>query len=131
MYLNHRAIIQCVHGGRVMLFPPPFRTLEIINSPVVTETDLMEAVIVGCAQIGPGLKPCTKITSILMGRSLQFQVDGEVPILDSLRAMSDGGPPGMVSAIYDGNSNCTPAPISIQSVTMMNAARTGSAFCAT
>jgi hypothetical protein len=40
----------------------------------------MEAVIVGCAQIGPGFKACTKITFILMGRSLQFQVDGEVPI---------------------------------------------------
>jgi hypothetical protein len=54
-----------------------------MNSPVVTETDLMETVIVGC----------TKIAAILMGRSLQIQVDGEVPILGSLRAMTDGGLP--------------------------------------
>jgi hypothetical protein len=131
MYLNHRAILQCVHGGQVMLFPPPLRSLWIMQSPVVTETDLMQAIIIGCPQVGPGLKPCTKITAILMGRSLQIQIDGEVPILDSLRAMTDGGPPGIVSAINDGSSNCTPAPISIQAVTMMKAARTGAAFCPT
>src|SRR4051794_6970653 len=105
MYLNHRAILQCTHGGRVMLIPPPFRSLWTMNSPVVTEPDLLKAPIIGCPQIGPGLKPCTKITVILMGKALQIQIDGEVPILDSLRAMTDGSAPGIVTAMYDGGSN--------------------------
>jgi hypothetical protein len=114
-----------------MLFPPPYRSLWIMQSPVVTEPDLLQAVILGCPQIGPGLKPCTKITAIQIGRALEIQIDGEVPILDSLMAMTDGGPPGIVRAINDGGSNCTPAPISIQAVTMMSAARAGAAFCPT
>ena len=57
MYLNHRAILQCTHGGRVMLIPPPFRSLWVMQSPVITEPDLMQAFIIGCPQIGPGIKP--------------------------------------------------------------------------
>src|SRR5260370_3534706 len=104
MYLNHRAILQCTHGGRVMLIPPPFRSLWVMQSPVITEPDLMQAFIIGCPQIGPGIKPCTKIVAILMGRSFQIQIDGEVPILDSLRALTDGAPPAAVTASYDANS---------------------------
>lgn len=131
MYLNHRALLQCTHGGRVLLLPPPFRSLNIMQSPVVTDVDLMQAIIVGCPQIGPGIKPCIKIVSILMGRAIQIHVDGEIPILDSLRAMTDGNPPGLVSAINDGGSNATPAPISVQVLTMARAAIAGAAFCPT
>jgi hypothetical protein len=120
-----------MHGGRVLLMPPPMRSLNIMQSPVVTDVDLMQAIIIGCPQIGPGIKPCIKITAILMGRAIQIQVDGETPILDSLQAMTDGNPPGLVSAINDGESNATPAPISVQALTMANAARSGAAFCPT
>src|SRR5205085_2673419 len=101
-YLNHRAMLQCTHGGQVMLIPPPLRSLYVMQSPVLTDMDLMKAMIIGCPQIGPGLKPCLKITMILMGRSLQIHVDGETPILSSLQAMTEGVPPGMVTAITDG-----------------------------
>jgi hypothetical protein len=131
MYLNHRALLQCIHGGRVLLIPPPLRSLNIMQSPVVTDTDLMSAMIIGCPQIGPGIKPCIKIVTILMGRAMQIKVDGETPILDSLRALTDGNPPGVVSAITDGGSNATPAPISVQAMTMVDAANSGAAFCPT
>jgi len=129
MYLNHRAVLQCMHGGRVMLIPPPMRSLSIMQSPVVTDVDLMQAIIIGCPQIGPGVKPCIKITTILMGRAMQIQIDRETPILDSLQAMTDGNPPGLVSAINDGGSNATPAPMSVQTLAMANAAKSGVAFC--
>jgi len=105
------------------------RSLNITGSPVVTDRDLMSAFIVGCPQIGIGLKPCIKIVAIIMGRAIQIQVDGETPILDSLRAMTDGSLPGMVSAITDGGSNATPAPLSIQAMTMASASRSGAALC--
>src|ERR1022692_4214486 len=126
MYLNHLATLQCTHGGQVLLFPPPFRSFNIMQSPVVTDMDLLEALIVGCPQIGPGIKPCTKIITILLGQSLEIQVDGEIPILDSLQALTDGVPPGIVTAITDGGSNATPAPL--QAAVLKNASQTGAAL---
>src|SRR5438132_1505022 len=108
-YLNHRAVLQCSHGGRVVLLPPPFRSLHVMQSPVVTDVDLMKAFI-ACPQAGPGIKPCTRILLIVVGRSLQIRVDNQIPILDSLQAITDGAPPGMVTVVNDGNSNASPAP---------------------
>jgi hypothetical protein len=101
-----------------------------MQSPVVTDMDLlMRSVIIGCPQIGPGIKPCTKIISILSGRSVDIRVDAEIPILKSLMALTDGMPPGQVSAITDGESNAEPAPYSAQATTLANAAESGAAFC--
>jgi hypothetical protein len=129
MYLNHNAVLQCTHGGRVILFPAPKRSLQIMNSPVVTDVDLMQAIIVGCAQVSPATKPCTKIGAILMGRAVQIQVDGQIPILESLQALTDGGPPGFVSALTNGGSNATPIMPTPQSMAMIRAARSGAALC--
>jgi hypothetical protein len=128
-YLNHNATLQCTHGGQVMMIPPPMRSLYIVESPVVTDVDLYEAMIIGCPQIGPGIKPCLKIIEILMGEAIQIEVDGETPILSSLEAMTDGVPPGMVSAITDGGSNAEPAPFSIMAMTMSAASAIGAALC--
>jgi hypothetical protein len=147
-YLNHNATIQCVHGGRVQLFPAPMRSLQIMNSPVVTDMDLTKAMIVGCPQIGTGLKPCTKITSIIAGPANQILVDNERPILMWLTAMTDGNPPGMVTAVNDGGSNATfalpPIPdtpgmaggssasaVEAQAESLRNAAQSGAPFCET
>lgn len=129
MYLNHRSILQCTHGGVVMLTPPPARSFWIMASPVVTDMDLYRATIVGCPQIGPGLKPCIKIVSIMVGLSQEFFVDDERPILDSLQAMTDGVGPGVVSATTNGGSNATPAPISFQAAALRKASHAGKAFC--
>lgn len=104
-YLNHAAIIRCTHGGTVRLFPPSVRSYYIEGRPVITDMDLLRAVIIGCPQVGPGLKPCTRIVSILMGRALQIKVDGETPILKTLKALTDGVAPGVCAAWTDGNSN--------------------------
>lgn len=112
-----------------MMFPPPMRSFNIMQSPVVTDVDLMQAVIVGCTQISPATKPCTKIVAILVGRALQIQVDGQIPILDSLQALTDGGPPGIVSALDNGDSNATPGFPSVQAMTMINAAQAGAPLC--
>jgi hypothetical protein len=77
-----------------------------VSSPIVTDQDLLQrAYIVGCAQIGPGLKPCTRIVQIVLGLSAQFKVDGETPILFTLKGITDGVAPGVVTAVTDGMSN--------------------------
>ena len=129
MYLNHRATLQCTHGGRVILFPPVHRSFNIMGSHGLTDQDLLKAMIIGCAQMGPGVKPCTKITTILMGKAGKIITDGEIPILDTLQAMTDGAPPGMVTAIDNGQSNATITPMLAQIAALQTAARTGAPFC--
>ena len=128
-YLNHRAILQCTHGGRVVFVPPPYRSLYVTGSPVVTDVDLLEAFIVGCAQIGPGLKPCTRVIFILAGRAQLIDVDRQIPLLDTLRALTDGVGPGIVTAITDGDSNAQTQPLLAQIGAMTSAALRGAALC--
>lgn len=122
--------MQCTHGGRVMLFPAPQRTMHSMQSPVVTDQDLFKAIIVGCGQVGPGVKPCTKIVQILFGLARTIFVENEeIPILDTLQALTDGSPPGIVTAITDGVSNAvTTSP---QAITLQAAAASGAPFCDT
>lgn len=129
MYLNHRALLQCTHGGHVMLFPPPLRSFNVMQSPVLTDMDLLRAIIIGCPQVGIGIKPCTKVVMIIVGRAVEIHVDGETPLLDSLQALTDGMPPGEVTAVTNGESNSTPAPHSFQADNLRNAAAAGAPFC--
>ncbi len=100
-----------------------------MGSPVVTESDLMRSFIVGCPQVGPFLKPCTRVVAIILGRSQQFFVDNQVPLLDSLLAMTDGVAPGMVRALSNGESNAAPSMISVQAASLANASESRAAFC--
>jgi hypothetical protein len=113
-----------------MLFPAPQRTMHSMQSPVVTDQDLFKAIIVGCGQVGPGVKPCTKIVQILFGLARTIFVENEeIPILDTLQALTDGSPPGIVTAITDGVSNAvTTSP---QAITLQAAAASGAPFCDT
>jgi hypothetical protein len=104
-YLNHAAVIKCVHGGLVQLIPPPWPSYYIEEFPILTDRDLLQAMIIECPQIGPALKPCTRIVRIMIGRALQIDVDGETPILMTLNALTDGVPAGICLAFTDGNSN--------------------------
>jgi hypothetical protein len=103
-YLNHWAQIKCVHGGTVQLFPPVDRSYYTAGAPIVTDCDLLQAKVV-CPLVGPGLKPCTTMLAILEGECLEFEVDGETPILDTLKAMTDSNPPGFCFALTNGGSN--------------------------
>ena len=104
-YLNHDSVLKCVHQGTVTFLPPPPRSLVIQGSPVLTESDLLNASIVGCTQTGPGVKPCLKISEILIGKSKQILVDRQVPLLEHLQALTDGSPPGFCSKFDNSNSN--------------------------
>jgi hypothetical protein len=132
MYLNHRANLQCSHGGQVKIIPPLMRSMYVVESPVVTDLDLLQrARIVGCGQTGPGVKPCTNIVQIVRGKADKITVDDEIPILDTLQALTDGSPQGMVQAIDNGNSNATIGSGSRQMVALLNASRSGALFCET
>src|SRR5690349_13689125 len=78
--VNISATIMCAHGGRVMLVPKQ-TTVMAGGAPVVCETDLMGAPIVGCALVpSPSTKPCTMVASTLPGGSSLKAKAGGKPI---------------------------------------------------
>ena len=115
----------------VRYLPSPSRSFVIQGSPIVTEPDLLQAVIVGCPQVGPGIKPCTKITAILVGQAREFLVDGQVPLLEHLQATTDGVPPGFCTTLSNTHSNVAIGAfvLSPQALTLQAAYKTGAPFC--
>lgn len=93
-YLTHASVITCSHHGRLVWSTPVAPKFKINGDAIVVETDLSNATITGCTQTGPGLKPCTKIVSLLRGPVRKFQVHGNRPVLDTMEALTDGSPPG-------------------------------------
>ncbi|MBK7674256.1 MAG: hypothetical protein IPJ27_05520 [Candidatus Accumulibacter sp.] len=131
-YLNHTSVIICPHGGKLQFVPALGRSFQVLGSPVLTESDLMRAVIVGCNQTTPPLKPCTRIVRVLLGQAREILVDGEIPLLENLQALTDGVPPGTCSVVLNASSNARVAaltPTSPQARTLLAARQGGVPFC--
>lgn len=130
-YLNHAAVLTCAHGGVARFMPPPRRSFHIQGSPILTEPDLLKAVIVGCPQVGTGIKPCTRIVQIMLGRARQILVDGEIPLLENLMAMTDGNPPGVCSKTINNTSNAEIGSLFLgpQARTLLTAHERGAPAC--
>ncbi len=105
LVVTSNATIVCAHGGRVTLTPRQ-TTVTAGGAPVLRETDIMGAPIVGCAQ-PPSVssKPCTAVVSILPGGSAPTVTAGGMPVhLASLSGMTDGVPPGTVMVVSPGQT---------------------------
>jgi len=96
-YLTVRHQIQCIHGGQFTFMPPPMHPLTVRQASVVTEEDiLLNGMVVGCPNIGPGLKPCIKATVITKGRTINIITDHQRVVEEGFQALSDGVPPGAI-----------------------------------
>lgn len=100
------ARIVCLHGGQVTLVPRQ-STVTIQGAPVLRETDLVGAPIVGCAQPpSTGTKPCTAVVSVMPGGSAPTVSAVGMPVhLDVLTGMTDGVPPGTVMVVSPGQAS--------------------------
>ncbi len=99
------ARIVCAHGGQVTLVPRQ-STVTIQGAPVLRETDIMGAPIVGCAQ-PPSVssKPCTTVVTVMPGGSAPTVTAVGMPVhLDTLTGMTDGVPPGTVMVVSAGQA---------------------------
>jgi hypothetical protein len=86
---------------------PRQTTVTIQGAPVLRETDIMGAPIVGCAQPPTvSSKPCTTVVSVLPGGSAPTVSAGGMPVhLDTLSGMTDGVPPGTVMVVSAGQAS--------------------------
>lgn len=94
VYLNHRAVVQCQDcPGRLVFTPGGLPRMKQGRAPMLLETDVSRAQIVGCTQYGGGRTPCTGVASILKGPCKVMRVGKVRAILDDLEVMTNGGPP--------------------------------------
>ena len=105
--LNALARVMCIHGGQVV-FVPSQQVVMVGGAPALTMPDLMAAMIVGCPQAGPGIKPCTKIITgePALSASPVSSVAG-MPLLIANQVGAPGGvtdavPPGMIIVAFPG-----------------------------
>jgi hypothetical protein len=99
------ARIVCAHGGQVTLIPRQ-PTVMAGGAPIMRETDLIGAPIVGCAQPPTvSSKPCTLVVSVMPGGSAPtVSVSGMPAHLDTLTGMTDGVPPGTIQVLSAGQT---------------------------
>lgn len=98
-YLTFEAVVTCIHGG-VVQFAPSDVPWEIMGSPVLTLEAVEGASIVGCAQVGPGLAPCTQVLKVTRGRATAAETGGRIPLMEDLDFTTNGNPAGTARVIY-------------------------------
>ncbi|MEW6583349.1 MAG: hypothetical protein AB1416_11385 [Actinomycetota bacterium] len=102
--VNSNATILCAHGGRVQIIPRQ-TTVMAGGAPIVRETDLMGAPILGCAQPPTvSSKPCTAVVSVIpgSGTAMKVTVAGLPAHTQTLTGITDGVPPGTITVVDPG-----------------------------
>ncbi|HEX7975261.1 MAG TPA: hypothetical protein VF498_12695 [Anaerolineales bacterium] len=95
-FLTVEAKITCKHiTGVVELFTLQ-GLVKIENRPVLVAHDPQKKLIVGCANIGPTIKPCSLTLLVTKGYSNFIRIDGRAVCLDTVTGLTDGTPPGTV-----------------------------------
>ncbi len=105
LVVNSNARIMCTHGGQVQLIPKQ-TTVLAEGAPVMRETDLIGAPILGCTVVpSAGSKPCLTVISTLPGGSNPQVTAVGLPVhIQTLSGITDGVPPGTISVVYPGQS---------------------------
>lgn len=93
------AKLTCKHvTGVVQLFTP--QTLVTIEGrPVLVANNPELKPIVGCANLGPTIKPCSLTLAVSEGYSSLVYIDGRAVCLDTVTGLTDGTPPGTVKYV--------------------------------
>jgi hypothetical protein len=106
LVLNANATILCAHGGRVTIVARQ-GAVTAGGAPIIRETDLVGAPIIGCAQ-PPSIstKPCTTVVSVvpLSGTAARVSVAGLPAHTQTLVGITDGVPPGTVQVVNPGQA---------------------------
>jgi hypothetical protein len=86
------SVVRCPHQAP-LLIQPSQRLLVVDGQAVLVQADLLAATVTACPNSGPGLKPCTKVTSILTGLAVTLRVGIEPVVLETAQGLTDGAPP--------------------------------------
>jgi hypothetical protein len=95
--LNANAVIQCTHMGKVTVIPKQMQ-VTIGGAPALRLTDVMGAVIAGCANVPTpaGTKPCLTVVAPAQLWASKTVTVGGMPLLMQMpgpTGTTDGVPP--------------------------------------
>ena len=114
-YATHDQAILCVScGAKLRPKPVQKRTLRIDGQPVLVVEDLEGAPVDQCLA-PPQLPRCSRMSSVIAGRSTGLTVDGArlTPVLQNFVILTNGGPPGCGRLLVPGRTSARPlAPTS-------------------
>ena len=95
--LTEDANVFCRHEtGKVSMLYATQDVVTINGRKVLLTPDPMFKPIVGCANLGPTIKPCTLTISVSKGYSDFVTINGRAICLDTLTGVTDGTPPASV-----------------------------------
>lgn len=100
-FLTEKAKLICKHvTGVVQIFT--FQdTVTIEGDRVLVYNDPEFKPIIGCANIGPTIKPCSLSLVATEGYSDFIRIDGRAVCLDTITGLTDGTVPGTVKYVVN------------------------------
>ncbi|MFE5587286.1 hypothetical protein [Kitasatospora sp. NPDC056531] len=95
--LTTASVLQCIHGGQLTV-PSNDTALTVDGQPVLLQSDLATATVVGCANTNAaaGQTPCLMVTAVLAGLSTKLTVRGQPVLLETAQGLTNGTPPAPV-----------------------------------
>ena len=98
-FLTNRAKLTCKHvTGVVQLFTLQ-NLVTIENVPVLVKNDPETKPILGCANVGPTIKPCSLTLAATQGYSDFIFINNKAVCLDTITGLTDGTAPGTVKYV--------------------------------
>jgi hypothetical protein len=95
-WLTLSSIVVCQHQLGVVDLIASQSVVRINGSLALVEPDPEGRAIGRCPNIGATIKPCQHTLAVTQGYSTFVRVGGRPVVLDSLRGLTDGTPPGVV-----------------------------------
>lgn len=97
LWLTENAILVCTHETGVVINTTTQNFVTINHKRVLIENNPENRTIVGCPNIGVGIKPCTTTLKVNQGYSNFVRIKGYRVCLSTIIGLTDGTPPGIVA----------------------------------
>ncbi len=99
LILTEDVVITCRHVTGIVIRNTSQDFVTIAGRRVLIDPDPENRPIIGCPNIGIGIKPCLKTLSVKTGYSDFITIGGRRVCLKAVTGLTDGTPPGIV--MYD------------------------------
>ncbi|MER0204867.1 MAG: hypothetical protein DU480_13680 [Nitrosomonas sp.] len=97
LWLTEDAILVCSHETGIVINTTTQNFVRINRRRVLVENNPENRGIVGCPNIGVGIKPCTTTLKVKQGYSGFIRINGHRVCLSTVTGLTDGTPPGVVT----------------------------------
>ena len=95
-WLTEDAVLVCAHETGIVGIKATQNLVTVSGRRVLVDADPVSRPIVGCANVGPTIKPCTSTLPVQEGYSDLLRIEVRRVCLDPVTGLTDGTPPGTV-----------------------------------